>query len=109
MSMDLVLFDSLKDCPKCGLPTKGYTVEYSTAIKVPAGANRFASISAVSDPPVPHLEKHCPHCGYGWLEETKDARSAKPPAVDVTVFPGSRSLDVIGTTGCKATTEKRNG
>lgn len=71
--MNLLPFDSVATCPKCGQPTRGYRVEYSTALKTLAGEGRFVPMSTYGDPLVPHLEKHCPHCGYGWLEETKDA------------------------------------
>lgn len=69
MTMVLVPFDSVKACPACGCDTKGFSVEYSTSIQIPAGDGRFVDASTIGDPPRPHLEKHCPHCRFGWLEE----------------------------------------
>jgi hypothetical protein len=71
--VDLLPFASVVDCSKCGKPVEGFSVEYSTHQKVDAGMGRFTSVQTWGDSPVPHLEKHCPHCGYGWLEKTKDA------------------------------------
>lgn len=87
MSMDLLPFDSVTECPKCGRSTKGYRVEYSADVKVSAGEGFFVPVSTRGDAPIPHLEKRCPHCHFGWLEETKNAaadrgntpRNANPP------------------------------
>uniref|UniRef100_A0A6M3J8T3 Uncharacterized protein n=1 Tax=viral metagenome TaxID=1070528 RepID=A0A6M3J8T3_9ZZZZ len=75
--MKLEPFNSVKECPKCGLSTKGFSVEFSTSEKVAAGDGRFVSTNTYGSSLIPHLEKHCPHCRYGWLEETKDAPSPR--------------------------------
>lgn len=66
--MNLLPFDSVQTCPACGQSTKGFTVKYSTEEVVAAGGGRFISIHGIGIAPIPHLEKHCPHCEYGWLE-----------------------------------------
>lgn len=48
---------------------KGYSVTYSTDHKVPAGNGDFVSTQTQGESLAPHLEKHCPHCNFGWLEE----------------------------------------
>ena len=77
--MTILPFDSVKTCPACwrGTAGLGFSVAYSTKVKVPAGSGRFVSVSTRDDDDRPHLEKHCPHCGYGWLEQL-----AFPDAVD---------------------------
>jgi hypothetical protein len=67
--MTLYPFDSVTTCPACGRPTSGSTVAFSTDVKAKAGSGRFVSVQTIGDPFYPHLEKHCPHCEYGWLEE----------------------------------------
>lgn len=71
--MKLLPFDSVTECPKCGRLVKGFRVKYSTNQVVDAGMGRFVSVQTGGLPLLPHLEKHCPHCDYGWLEHTKDA------------------------------------
>ena len=71
--MNLLPFDSVKECPKCGLSVEGHRVKYGTFNKVEVGDGEFAIGDVYGSKPQPHLEKHCPHCRYGWLERTKDA------------------------------------
>lgn len=74
--MNLLPFDSVKTCPACNQSVKGFRVEYSTDEVIPAGSGRFVSVHTVCAPQMPHLEKHCPHCDFGWLEHTADTRLA---------------------------------
>lgn len=69
MSMDLLPFGSVATCPACAQAVDGYEVKYSEDHVTPAGDGRFVSIQTYGHERCPHLEKRCPHCGYGWLEE----------------------------------------
>lgn len=76
--MNLLPFGSVAMCPACHLDVKGFSVTFSTHHVVPAGDGRFVSVQRMTDPDWPHLEKHCPHCGYGWLEEPAMAQPLNP-------------------------------
>jgi len=71
--MTLLPFDSNRVCPACGRATSGFRVKYSTDRVIEAGSGQFVSVQTNGDAPLPHLEKHCPHCDYGWLEELAGA------------------------------------
>lgn len=98
--MELLPFNSVTTCPACGGSTKGFSVEYSTAPKFDAGNGRFVAAPTFGTV-APHLEKHCPHCGFGWLEHTKERQP-------VTTSTGRARLDAVGAAGCKATTEHQS-
>lgn len=79
--MKLVPFSSVTECPACGNSVIGFSVEYSTDFKIPAGNGRFVSTQTLGDLLCPHLEKHCPHCEWGWLEQpAQDLSEATKPS-----------------------------
>ncbi len=79
MTMKLRPFDFVTVCPACGQSIKGFSVTYSTDFKVPAGGGRFVSVQTRGMDFCPHLEKHCPHCEFGWLEQPASVE-AEPTA-----------------------------
>lgn len=68
-------FGSVNKCPKCGNST-GRSVKYSTDFKISSSNGLFVSVHTAEMSPYPHLEKHCTHCGYGWLEDVADSLNA---------------------------------
>ena len=67
--MKLRWFNSVKMCPACGWSVSGFRVKYSSVEQLDAGDGQFVSVGTIGAAPVPHLEKHCPKCDFGWLEE----------------------------------------
>jgi hypothetical protein len=70
--MDLLPFNHYEECPKCGASTKNADARYGTTGKIASANGDFISTGTQSDPPMPHLVRHCTRCRYGWLERTKD-------------------------------------
>ena len=62
-------FASVTKCPACGGATTACSVRFSDHEQLPAGCGRFVDVQVIGAPLVPHLEKHCPHCDFGWLEQ----------------------------------------
>lgn len=71
--MTLLPFNSVAECPKCGLSTSGCSVRYSQLEEIDCGNGNFIDVHNVGHALRPHLRKNCPHCHYGWLEQCKDA------------------------------------
>jgi hypothetical protein len=71
--MNLLPFGSFPECPKCGGRTGQAEVRYSTNQEIDAGSGNFQGVGTIGQNPTPHLIKHCPHCKFGWLEQTKDS------------------------------------
>ena len=77
--MNLLPFESVTMCPACHLDLfeSAPVITFSTERVIHAHGGRFVSVHQVGDATTPHLEKHCPRCGYGWLEQT--AEPSLPP------------------------------
>ena len=67
--MKLLPFGSVQVCPVCGNDVRGFAVTFSTDHVITVGNGRFVSTQTHDDDLRPHLEKHCPRCEFGWLEE----------------------------------------